>query len=240
MTLGGLAVAIGELVDDSIVDIENIYRRLKENRQKTKPGQSAEGDLSGLGRGAQQHRLRHADRRAGGLAAVLAWRAWKGGCSPRWGLAYMVTLLASLVVSLTVTPVLASYLLPQCPFLEPCRRSRDSCRWLKRLDRACCSSRCGMHGRAGRRRRCWSLIAVATIFGMGGEFLPAFNEGTLTIGANSAAGTSLEESDRIGRGSKSSLLGNPGSHACLAAHRPGRTGRTRRERQLLGNRRRLL
>ena len=53
MTLGGIAVAVGELVDDAIVDVENIYRRLKENRQKAQPGPAAEGRLPGVGRGPQ-------------------------------------------------------------------------------------------------------------------------------------------------------------------------------------------
>ena len=139
---GRLAVAIGELVDDSIVDIENIYRRLKENRPEAAARQPDQGDLSGVVRGPQQHRLRHADRRAGGVSAVFAGRT--GGADVRAaGLAYLTTLLASLVVSLTVTPVLASYLLPQRAVPASKSATRSCSAGSSGSTLSLCGSRCG-------------------------------------------------------------------------------------------------
>lgn len=111
MTLGGLAVAIGELVDDAIVDIENIFRRLGENRNLENPRPSIEviyhASLEVL-----FHHLCDGDRRPCVYSAVRLIRV-EGRLLAPLGLAYITALVASLFVSLTVTPVLASYLLPQ-------------------------------------------------------------------------------------------------------------------------------
>ena len=116
---------------------------------------------------------------------------------PPLGLAYVVTLLASLFVSLTVTPVLASYLLPNAQFLshgEPAHSSLAEAAVILRV----------LHFTL---RHAYAVLAVVvvlvvasvvTVFGMGGEFLPPFNEGTLTIDLGTPPSTSLQESDRIG------------------------------------------
>ena len=135
------------------------------------------------------------------------------------GLAYVVSLAASLGISLTVTPVLASYLLPRARFLE---RSGDPflLRWLKRLDAPLV--RFALH-------HPWAVLgsvavlvclSVASIFGMGGEFLPPFNEGTLTVNLQAEAGTNLRESDRLGRQAEALLLDVP--EVLSVARRTGR------------------
>lgn len=195
MTLGGLAVAIGELVDDSIVDIENIYRRLKENRQKPQP----------------DHPLRviyHASAEVRNsivyatlivvlvVVPLFALSGLEGRMFAPLGLSYLVTLLASLLVSLTVTPALAAYLLPRAKFIA---EAHDPflLRWLKRID---------THLLHFTLRHAYAVLAVvallvalsvATLGWMGGEFMPAFNEGTLMMEAAAPASTSLEESERI-------------------------------------------
>jgi CzcA family heavy metal efflux pump len=196
MTLGGLAVAIGELVDDSIVDIENIYRRLRENRQQPVP----------------DHPLRviyHASAEVRNsivyatliVVLVVLPLFWLSGLEGRMfaplGLSYLVTLLASLVVSLTVTPALASYLLPKARFLSAAHEP-FLVRGLKWLDR---------HLLHFTLRHAYIVLAVvsvlvvmsvASIAWMGGEFMPDFNEGTLTIEATAPPSSSLEESNRVG------------------------------------------
>ena len=197
MTLGGLAVAIGELVDDSIVDIENIYRRLKENRQKPSPDNPLK--VIFLASCEVRNSIVYAT-----LIVVLvvfplfSLAGLEGRMFAPLGLAYLTTLMASLLVSLTVTPALASILLPKAKFLE---RAGDPflLRWLKRMDTVAL--------RFALRHSTLILLAVSvlvvasvvSIGWMGGEFLPRFNEGALTISAIAPPGVSMEESNRIGR-----------------------------------------
>ena len=217
MTLGGLAVAIGELVDDSIVDIENIYRRLKENRQKEQPDDA----LTVIYRASSEVRGSIVYATLIVVLVVLplfSLAGLEGRLFAPLGLAYVVTLLASLLVSLTVTPVLASYLLPNARFLahgEPAL-----VRWLKQID---------THVLHFTLRHAYAVLAavavlvvlaVVSIFGMGGEFLPPFNEGTLTIGMETPPSTSLQESDRIGTLVERALLEIP-----EVTHVSRRTGR---------------
>lgn len=195
MTLGGLAVAIGELVDDSIVDIENIFRRLKENFHKSQPDNPLK--VIFLASCEVRNSIVYAT-----LIVVLvvfplfSLAGLEGRMFAPLGLAYVMTLLASLVVSLTVTPVLAAYLLPQAGFL---RREADPflLRWLKWID--------GYLVRFSLRHST-AVLAVVTglvlasiscIAWMGGEFLPRFNEGALTVAAVAPPGVSMEESNRI-------------------------------------------
>ncbi|MCL4204150.1 MAG: CusA/CzcA family heavy metal efflux RND transporter [Pirellulaceae bacterium] len=195
MTLGGLAVAIGELVDDSIVDIENIFRRLKENYHKPSPDKPLK--VIFLASCEVRNSIVYAT-----LIVVLvvfplfSLAGLEGRMFAPLGLAYMATLLSSLIVSLTVTPVLASYLLPRANFLK---KEGDPLllRWLKWVE---------THLLRFTLRYATAVIAVfaglvlvfsSAIFWMGGEFLPRFNEGSLTIAAMAPPGVSMEESNRI-------------------------------------------
>lgn len=195
MTLGGLAVAIGELVDDSIVDIENIFRRLKENFHKPDP----ENPIKVIFLASCE--VRNSIVYATLIVVLVVFPLFslaglEGRMFAPLGLAYIITLLASLVVSLTVTPVLASYLLPKAGFLQ---RKGDPflLRGLKWMD--------GHLLRFSLRHSTAVLAVVAVvvlasiscILWMGGEFLPRFNEGALTIAAMAPPGVSMEESNRI-------------------------------------------
>ena len=217
MTLGGLAVAIGELVDDSIVDIENIYRRLKENRQKPVP----ENPLKVIFEASAEVRNSIVYATLIVVLVVLplfSLSGLEGRLFAPLGLAYMVTLLASLAVSLTVTPVLASYLLPNAHFLN--HHDPLLVRWLKRLDERLLKFT--LHHAVAVLGVVAALVCIAVLclLQMGGEFLPAFNEGTLTIGLETPPSTSLQESDRIGTLVEKSLLELP-----EVTHVSRRTGR---------------
>ncbi len=113
MTLGGLAIAIGELVDDAVVDVENIFRRLRENRALDNPRAGLRRGGIGLAGGALRHRL--CDRRSSSWCSCRCSRspASRAACSRRSGIAYIISILASLVVSITLTPVMAYYMLPR-------------------------------------------------------------------------------------------------------------------------------
>lgn len=195
MTLGGLAVAIGELVDDSIVDIENIFRRLKENVHKPQPDNPLR--VIYLASCEVRNSIVYAT-----LIVVLvvfplfSLSGLEGRMFAPLGLAYIMTLLASLVVSLTVTPVLAAYLLPKARFLQ---REGDPLllRCLKWLDSHLLRFSLRHSTVVLVGVTVLVLLSVSCIRWMGGEFLPRFNEGALTIAAMAPPGVSMEESNRI-------------------------------------------
>ncbi len=220
MTLGGIAVAIGDLVDDSIVDVENIYRRLRENKQLPVEARKPALDVIFLASSEIRNSIVYAT-----LIVVLVvlplfmMSGIEGRLFAPLGVAYIVALLCSLVVSLTFTPVLASILLPRAPFLAN-KREPLIMRWLKRVDEKLL--------RWALARPKWVLAGVTvfvllsclTLPWMGGEFLPPFNEGTATINLRLEPGTSLTESQRIAGRVQSILLEVP--EVLSVARRTGR------------------
>lgn len=196
MTLGGLAVAIGELVDDAIVDVENVYRRLRENRHQENP-QSAIRVIYDASSEVRNSVVFATIIVVLVFVPLFAMQGIEGRIFAPLGIAYIVSILSSLVVSLTVTPALCYYLLPKMK-----QMAGENEGWLIRNIK-----------RAEKRVLDWAfprttlvlacisitfLIAVSTVPFMGKEFLPEFNEGTATINVVSAPGTSLKESNRIG------------------------------------------
>ncbi|MFC5359436.1 efflux RND transporter permease subunit [Azospirillum himalayense] len=195
MTLGGLAIAIGELVDDAVVDVENIYRRLGENRRAGNPRPVLEVVAS-----ASQ------EVRSGIVYATIiiilvfvplfALTGIEGRLFAPLGVAYIVSILASLVTAITVTPVLSYYLLPRLKRLE----EHDS--WLVRKLKAGNARLLGWAfanpGTLFATVGTAVLIAAATVPSLPRAFLPPFNEGTLTISMVLNPGISLAESNRVG------------------------------------------
>jgi HME family heavy-metal exporter len=195
MTLGGLAVAIGELVDDAIVDVENIFRRLRENNQlaKPKPALRVVYEASSEVRNSIVFST---------ILVVLVFIPLfaLGGIEGRLftplGVAYIVSILASLLVSLTVTPVLSYWLLPKARFMA---HDKDGLllRFLKWI--------AGFAIRFSVKHP-WPILgsvaaAVAVscfvVTQLGRDFLPPFNEGSVQVNVLLPPGTSLETSDRI-------------------------------------------
>jgi heavy-metal exporter, HME family len=210
MTLGGLAIAIGELVDDAVVGVENVLRRLREWRAKT--AEVGAGAPAGGNRRADTREMLKvvADATIEVRSAILystlvivlvfvplfALPGIEGRLFVPLGIAYIVAILASTVVSITLTPVLCSWLLPRARLME--RGDGALVRGLKALDRRLL----GWSFRHGRLLLGTALLAVAiaaaSVPFFPRTFLPAFNEGTLTINVLLNPGSSLAESNRIG------------------------------------------
>ncbi len=247
LTLGGLAIAIGELVDDAIVDVENVYRRLKENwvSDKPKPLLKVIYEASSEVRNSIVYAT---------IIVVLVFiplfylQGIEGRIFAPLGIAYITSIVASLVVSLTVTPALCSYLLEKKNHLKhinlifwrkaPSLKERaggevsgevvdaaheqDSSlvRWLKKQDLKLLNW--GL-----KRTKLVMGVAIALIIAaisivpfFGTEFLPPFNEGSFTVNVLAPAGTSLEESNKLGTIAEQQMLKVP--EVALTSRRTGR------------------
>ena len=220
MTLGGMAIAVGDLVDDAIVDVENVVRRLRENSALAEHAQKPTREI-----------VYEASREVRGsvvfatLVILLVFLPLfflpgvEGRLLRPLGAAYVIALAASLAVALTVTPALAAVLLPKSRTIRAARESR-----LVRGLRAGYDRMLGLLLHRWRILGSFSLVVLAlagfAVSRAGRAFLPDFNEGTLTISVVTLPGTSLEESDRLGRRVEEILLAQP--EVTSTARRTGR------------------
>jgi Cu/Ag efflux pump CusA len=196
MTLGGLAVAIGELVDDAIVDVENVFRVC------------ARIDISRIraGAGSDLPRLERSPNSIvfATIIVVLvfiplfALSGIEGQIFAPLGIAYITSIIASLVVSLTGHAGLCSYLLPKMKMVAHAG-TRGSCAGIKTSKRRCSRSGFRFSNFVLVATTVVFLAAIATVPFFGREFLPPFNEGSLTINLFLPVGSSLAESNRIAK-----------------------------------------
>src|SRR5688572_24011538 len=220
MSLGGLAIAIGELVDDAIIDVENVVRRLRENAKLSledrKPALQIVYDAS--------TEIRHSVVFATVVVALVFLPLFllgsvEGRLLRPLGFAYVVALTASLVVALTVTPVLCSWLLPNSRMIaagEEPRLSRRLKAWYEPwLIQALTHWRTVVAGATALL-----LIALGGIAMAGRSFLPEFNEGALTVSAVTIPGTSLADSNALGSALEQLMLQVP--EVTSTARRTGR------------------
>ncbi|MBX2889378.1 MAG: efflux RND transporter permease subunit [Saprospiraceae bacterium] len=206
LTLGGLAIAIGELVDDAIVDVENVFRRLKENRAAGSP----KNPLLVIYEASSEVRnsIVYAT-----IIVVLVFlplfqlQGIEGRIFAPLGIAYITSILASLVVSLTVTPALCSYLLPNSKLNEG--KESGLVTWLKKQDLKLL--RFGLNNSKSVIGAATALVlgSAVMVTRFGTEFLPPFNEGSFTVNLYAPAGTSLEESNKIGTVAEQLILRVP-------------------------------
>lgn len=209
MSLGGIAIAIGSLVDDSIVDVENVFKRLRQNREK--PEGERESIVKVVYEASKEVRMPMLNSTLIIIASFLPLfflSGMEGRMLKPLGITFIISLMASTLVALTVTPVLSSFMLGS-QNSDKTGREPALVRWLKKY-----------YGKALN----WSLghkktilcgvgallvAAVVMFFTLGGSFLPAFNEGSFTISVSTVPGISLEESDRMGLTAEKLLLSIP-------------------------------
>lgn len=195
MTLGGVAVAMGELVDDAIVDVENIFRRLKENNARPNPRPALQV--------VYEASVEIRSAIVFGTAVVIlvflplfALSGVEGRLFAPLGVAYIVSILASLIVSLTVTPVLSYYLLPRS---KATHNEGDGplLRVLKR--RASILIRLSMAHPGRLLLLAWVVVAfcIWQLTRLGADFLPKFDEGSIQVNVNLPPGSSLEASNQV-------------------------------------------
>lgn len=219
MTLGGLTIAIGALVDDAIIDVENVFRRLKENRTLPLSAQQPPMEV-----------IFEASREIRGsivFATLIVMLVFvpifflsgvEGRLLAPLGLAYIVAIFASLIVALTLTPALCAYALPNAESVA--RQDGPLVRGLKRvyiptLQKAL--KHPALVIAASASLLAFSLVLATTL---GRAFLPDFNEGSLSLSAVTLPGTSLETSDKLGRKVEETLLSFP--EVVSTARRTGR------------------
>jgi CzcA family heavy metal efflux pump len=198
MTLGGLAIAIGEVVDDAIIDVENVWRRLRENRLQDSP----DSTLSVIYHASSE--VRRSVVYATVIVAlvflpIFSLSGLAGRIFAPLGYAYIIAILASLIVALTVTPAFCYVLLPSVMARRGARSDETvTVRLIKRAYAHVINPALN-HPRAIIFTSVLLLaLALAAIPFLGGEFLPEFNEGNLIIHMTGVPGASLEESMRVG------------------------------------------
>ena len=210
MSLGGMAIAIGSLVDDAIVDVENVYRRLHENRLLPSERRLPIKDV--VFEASKEVRLPILNSTLIIMVSFLPLfflSGMEGRMLVPLGIAFITALAASTIVALTVTPVLCSLMLKNKGKRERAEADSPVARWLKKHYERLLLLSLG-HGRKilGVTVVLF-LVALGLFFTLGRSFLPPFNEGSFTINVSSLPGISLEESDRIGRRAEELLMTIP-------------------------------
>ena len=209
MSLGGMAIAIGSLVDDAIVDVENVYKRLRQNRllpaDQQRPTKEVVFDAS---REVRMPILNSTLIIVVSFLPLFFLTGMEGRMLVPLGIAFIVALFASTVVALTLTPVLCSYLLDRNKGQKP---PQDA--WVARKLRVV-YEKALVYAIAHKKAVLLGtfsvfVVALGFFFTLGRSFLPPFNEGSFTINVSTLPGISLEESDRIGRRAEELLMQVP-------------------------------
>lgn len=239
MSIGGMAIAIGSLVDDAIVDVENVFKRLRLNARKPLAERQKKMDVIFHASGEVRMPILNST-----LIIVVSFvplfflSGLEGRMLLPLGVSFIVSLFASTLVALTLTPVLCSYLLkdPQnavAAASQPHKAVHDEPKWVRWMKVKYELLLGWALGRASR----WILagtgvavvVTVLLFFTLGRSFLPPFNEGSFTINVSTLPGISLEESDRIGHQAETLLMQVPEVQAVAR-----KTGRAELDEHALG------
>jgi CzcA family heavy metal efflux pump len=207
MSLGGMAIAIGALVDDAIIDVENVYKRLRQNRQK--PLDQRQSSFTVVYEASKEIRASILNAT---LIIIVAFiplfflSGMEGRMLKPLGISFIVSLFVSLIVAMTLTPLLAKMMLSGDKYLAKNENKKwlvrkltyhyeKSLIWSLKHKRAIVLSTFGLF-----------IVSLIAISSMGRSFLPEFNEGSLTLSVITKPGTSLEESNRLGNLVETELL----------------------------------
>ncbi len=230
MSLGGLAIAIGSLVDDAIVDVENVWKHIRANKAlppgERRPVLDVVFDAS---REVRMPILNSTLIIVVSFVPLFFLSGMEGRMLAPLGVAFITALFASTIVALTLTPVLCSYMLdyrtkgdglPKEAFLAVWLRKyyRIALEWVMRHKKSVVGATVALF-----------CAALGLFFTLGHSFLPAFNEGSFTINVSSLPGISLEESDKIGRQAEELLLSVPEIYTVAR-----KTGRAELDEHALG------
>lgn len=210
MSLGGLAIAIGSLVDDAIVDVENVYKRLRENHLL--PAAQRKATLEVVFEASKEVRMPILNSTLIIIACFLPLfflSGMEGRMLIPLGIAFIVALFASTIVALTLTPVMSSYMLTTKKALKKSEKEPYVSRILKKgyksaLSKALTHKKTILGITGGL-----FIFSLIVMLGLGRSFLPPFNEGSLTINISTMPGISLEESDRMGAITEKILMDIP-------------------------------
>jgi CzcA family heavy metal efflux pump len=222
MSLGGMAIAIGALVDDAIIDVENVFKRLKEN--SLKPVSEQANKLEVVYHASIEIRPSVINATFIIIAAFIPLfflSGMEGRLLAPLGIAFIVSLFASLIVAITLTPVLCSYLLTDDDILAKQARGNKFINILKDLYKVSLERALGFRKIIVTLSVILFLVSLLIMSFLGRSFLPEFNEGSLVISAVTLPGTSLEESNKIGVMIEKTLLTIPEIHTTTR-----RTGRS--------------
>ena len=230
MSLGGMAIAIGSLVDDAIVDVENVWKHLRENRLL--PVEERKPVIDVVFNASREVRMPILNST---LIIVVSFiplfflSGMEGRMLIPLGISFVVSLFASTIVALTLTPVLCSYLLGGNYKKDKLPKEAFLAVWLKKYYLA------GLNWTLKHKKIVLGstialfLVALGCFFTLGSSFLPPFNEGSFTINVSSMPGISLEESDKIGRQAEEILLTIPEIQTVVR-----KTGRAELDEHALG------
>lgn len=210
MSLGGIAIAIGSLVDDAIVDVENVYKRLRENRALPETERSSTIDV--VFNASKEVRMPILNSTLIIVASFLPL-FFLSGIEGRMliplGISFIVALVASTIVALTLTPVLCSYLLDSKKTMQQITKEAWAAIKLREMYSRglewCFRNKKFLLGSVGLL----FVVSLGIFFTLGRSFLPAFNEGSFTVNVSTLPGISLDESDKIGREAERIIMSIP-------------------------------
>ncbi len=221
MSLGGMAIAIGSLVDDAIIDVENVYKRLRQNRER--PSEEKQSSFTVVYEASKEIRASILNATLIIMVAFLPLfflSGMEGRMLQPLGISFVVSLFVSLVVAMTLTPLLSKMLLSDDKYLAKNEKEKwlvrklsfyylKSLSWTLKHKRIVLISTFVLF-----------LVSVLAFSTLGRSFLPEFNEGSLTLSVVTKPGTSLEESNRLGNLTETKLLSIP--EITSTARRTGR------------------